>query len=121
MELPRFGGHLTSEKLKVLDMTRKRRSFTKEYKAEVVKVVKESGKTVVAVCKELDLVPSAVGAWVKQAEIDEGGGPAGALTTAERQELSQLRKENRELRREKEFLGKAAAFFASQKQHGTRS
>jgi transposase len=86
-----------------------------------VKLIKESGKTLTQVCGELDLVPSAVSAWVKQADIDGGRGPAGALTTAERQELSQLRKENRELRREKEFLGKAAAFFASQKQHGTRS
>jgi len=96
--------------LKVFDMTRKRRTFTKEYKAEVVKLVKESGKTLSSVCVDLDLVPSAVSAWVKQAAIDEGRGPAGALTTAERQELSQLRREVRELRSEKEFLGKAAAF-----------
>ena len=107
--------------LKVVTMARKRRKFTKEYKAEVVKLAKESGKTVSAICEQLDLVPSAVSAWIKQHDIDAGHGPAGALTTAERQELSQLRKENRELRREKEFLGKAAAFFASQKQHGTRS
>jgi transposase len=107
--------------LKVFDMARKRRKFTKEYKAEVVKLVKEGGKTVSSVCEDLDLTQSVVGSWVKQAEIDEGRGPAGALTTAERQELSQLRREVRELRREKEFLGKAAAFFASQKQHGTRS
>jgi transposase len=107
--------------LKVVTMARKRRKFTKEYKAEVVKLMKESGKTLTDVCNDLDLVPSAVSAWVKQANIDEGRGPAGALTTAERHELSQLRKENRELRREKEFLGKAAAFFASQKQHGSHS
>jgi transposase len=107
--------------LKVFVMARKRRKFTKEYKAEVVKLVREGGKTPAEVCRDLDLVPSAVASWVKQAEIDGGRGPAGALTTAERQELSQLRRENRELRREKEFLGKAAAFFASQKQHGTRS
>ena len=107
--------------LKVSDMARKRRKFTKEYKAEVVKLVKDGGKSVSAVCQDLDLVQSVVSSWVKQAEIDDGRGPAGALTTAERQELSQLRREVRELRREKEFLGKAAAFFASQKQHGTRS
>ncbi len=107
--------------LKVVTMARKRRKFTKEYKAEVAKVVRESGKTLTDVCRDLDLVPSVVSAWVKQAEIDEGGGPAGALTSAERHELGQLRKRVRELEREKEFLGKAAAFFASQKQHGTRS
>jgi transposase len=102
-------------------MARKRRKFTKEYKSEVVKLVKEGGKTVSSVCADLDLNQSVVGSWVRQFETDEGRGPAGALTTAERQELSQLRKEVRELRREKEFLGKAAAFFASQKLHGTRS
>jgi transposase len=107
--------------LKVFNMARKRRKFTKEYKAEVVKLVKESGKTLTGVCSDLDLVPSVVSAWVKQADIDDGRGPTGALTTAERHELSQLRKRVRELEREKEFLGKAAAFFASQKQHGTRS
>jgi transposase len=107
--------------LKVVTMARKRRKFSQEYKAEVVKVVRESGKTLTQVCDELELAPSSVSLWVKHAAIDEGRGPAGALTTAERQELARLRKENRELRREKEFLGKAAAFFASQKQHGTRS
>jgi transposase len=107
--------------LKVDTMARKRRKFTKEYKAEVVKLLQESGKTLTEVCHDLDLVPSAVSSWAKQAAVDEGRGPAGALTTAERQELSQLRKEVRELRREKEFLGKAAAFFASRKPNGTHS
>jgi len=107
--------------LKVFNMARKRRKFTKEYKSEVVKLAKESGKTLSALCTELDLVPSAVSKWVRQAEIDQGRGPAGALTTAERQELAQLRKRVRELEREKAFLGKAAAFFASQKQQGMRS
>jgi transposase len=107
--------------LKVFNMARKRRKFTKEYKSEVVKLVKESGKALTEVCRELDLVPSAVSAWVRLHDIDVGNGPAGALTTAERQELSHLRKEVRELRREKEFLGKAAAFFASQKPRGTHS
>jgi len=102
-------------------MRRQRRKFKKEFKAEVVKIVKESGKTLSEVSRELDLVPSAVSSWVRQAAVDEGRGPAGALTTAERMELAQLRKEVRELRREKEFLGKAAAFFASQKQRGMHS
>ena len=95
-------------------MARKRRQFTREQKAEVVKLVTESGKALSAVCRDLELVPSAVSKWVSQAESDEGRGPAGALTTAERQELAQLRREVRELRREKEFLGKAAAFFAKE-------
>ena len=107
--------------LKVFNMARKRRKFTREYKAEVVKLAKEGGKTLAALSAELDLVPSVVSKWVKQADIDQGRGPAGALTTAERQELAQLRRRVRELEREKAFLGKAAAFFASQKQQGMRS
>jgi transposase len=62
------------------------------------------------VAEELDLTPSAVRQWVKQAEIDKGHGPPGALTTAEREELTRLRKENRILRQEREVLKKAAAF-----------
>lgn len=91
---------------------RPRRSFTKEYKAEVVRLVRDSGRSPAAVAKELDLTPSAVRQWVKQAAIDEGHGPPGALTTAEKEELSRLRKENRILRQEREVLKKAAAFFA---------
>jgi transposase len=102
-------------------MGRKRRKFTTEYKAEVVKVVKDGGKSVSEVSRDLDLTPSAVSLWVKQHDIDVGSSPAGALTTAERQELWRLRKRVRELEREKAFLGKAAAFFASQKQLGSRS
>jgi len=107
--------------LKVVHMARKRRKFTNEYKAEVVKLAKESGKSIAKLCEELDLTETAVRSWIKQHDIDTGHGPAGALTTAERQELSQLRRRVRELEREGEFLKKAAAFFASQKQRGTRS
>jgi transposase len=96
-------------------MARERRSFTKEYKAEIVELAKESGKTIPQLCKDLDLTETSVRAWVKQHDIDSGKGPAGALTTAERQELSQLRRRVRELEREGDFLKKAAAFFASQK------
>jgi len=71
---------------------RKRRSFTKEYKAEVVELIRKSGKNIAAVARDLDLGETAVRRWVEQAEIDSGGGPAGALTTAEREELAQLRK-----------------------------
>ena len=110
--------------LKVFVMAKKkreRRKFTKQYKAEVVQLIRESGKALTAVCHELDLTPSAVSEWVKRAAADAGQGPAGVLTTVEREELHRLRREVRELKREKEFLGKAAAFFASQKQLGTRS
>ena len=93
---------------------RKRRAYSAEYKAEVVELIRKSGKSVGAVARELDLTETAVRRWVQQAEIDSGGGPAGALTTAEREELSQLRKRVRTLEMEREILKKATAFFAKE-------
>jgi transposase len=50
--------------------------------------------------------------WVQQAAIESGGGPTGALSKAERDELTLLRRECRQLRMEREILKKATAFFA---------
>ncbi len=93
---------------------RKRRSFTDEYKAEVVELIRKSGKSIGAVARELDLTETAVRAWVHQAEVDAGRGPAGALTTAESEELAQLRKRVKTLEMEREILKKATAFFAKE-------
>jgi transposase-like protein len=93
---------------------RKRRAFSAEYKAEVVELIRKSGKSVGAVARELDLTETAVRRWVQQAKIDSGAGPTGALTTAEREELSQLRKRVRALEMEREILKKATAFFAKE-------
>ncbi len=96
-------------------MARKtRRSFTKEYKAEVVELIRKSGKTVGAICRDLDLTETAVRRWVQQAEVDSGGGPARALTTAEREEFAQLRRRVKTLEMEREILKKATAFFAKE-------
>ena len=91
---------------------RRRRNFTDEYKAEVVRLCQQPGKTPNGVAIELGLTPSAVTGWVKQAAVDAGGGGSGALTTSEREELAALRKENRQLRQERDILAKAAAWFA---------
>ncbi len=93
---------------------RKRRAFTDEYKAEVVELIRRSGKSIGAVAKELDLTETAVRAWVHQAEVDAGRGPAGALTTAEREEFAQLRRRIKTLEMEREILKKATAFFAKE-------
>ena len=90
---------------------RKRRKFTAEQKAEAVRLVREVG-SIGQVAKDLDLTESALRGWVKQADIDEGQGPEGALTTEEKEELRELRRENRTLRMERDFPKKAAAFFA---------
>ncbi len=89
---------------------RRRRSFTKEFKAEVVELVRQPGNTASSVARDLDLTETAVRAWVKQVDIDDGA--RDGLTTAERVELAQLRKENRVLREERDILKRATAFFA---------
>ncbi len=72
------------------------------------------GKSPYEVAQELGLTPSAVSSWLQQAEVDAGRGKEGALTTAEREELSHLRKENRVLRQERDILKRATAFFAKE-------
>ena len=93
---------------------RKRRAFSKQYKAEVVELIRKSGKSLGAIAQELDLTETSVRAWVRQAEVDAGHGPAGALTTAEREELAQLRRRVKTLEMEREILKKATAFFAKE-------
>jgi transposase len=93
---------------------RKRRSFTPEYKAAAVRQVREGGKSLPQVAKELDLTESALRNWVSEADGDKGKDPAGELSTSEREELVKLRKEVRHLEMERDFLKKAAAFFAKE-------
>jgi len=93
---------------------RERRSFTPEFKAEAVKVVQQSGKSVAMVARELDLTETALRRWVEQAEVDAGRGRDGVLTSDERAELAQLRREVRTLRMERDILKKATAFFAKE-------
>jgi transposase len=90
---------------------RRRRSFTPEFKAEVVALVRQPGRTAGGVARDLDLTETAVREWVKQAERDEGV-RADGMTTAERAEMAQLRKELREAREERDILKRAVAFFA---------
>jgi transposase len=93
---------------------RQRRSFTPEFKAEAVKVVQQSGKSVPVVAHELDLTETALRHWVKEAEAKGSPGRAGTLTLDERAELMQLRREVRTLRMERDILKKATAFFAKE-------
>ena len=95
-----------------MNMKRPRRTFTAEYKAEVVTLYRTTEKTVSQLAKELELTPSAVQRWVTQAEVDRG--QREGLTTTEREELAYLRKENRTLREERDILKRATAFFAKE-------
>ena len=73
--------------------------------AGAVRLVLDEGKTIGAVSRDLDLTPSSLGNWVRHAQADRTKGKTG-LTTEERTELSTLRKENRELRMERDILKK---------------
>ena len=90
---------------------RTRRSFTDAYKTGAVRLVLDEGKTVAAAARDLGLTESSLRNWVEQARADRTKGKTG-LTTEERTELAALRKDNRELRMERDILKKAAAFFA---------
>ena len=91
---------------------RKRRQFTDEYKAEVVRLCAQGDRSIGRVAKDLDLTETAVREWVRQAEVDAGGGTPDALSTAEREELAELRRKVKQLEMEREVLKKATAFFA---------
>src|SRR3954468_13318603 len=92
---------------------RTRRSFTEEYKTGAVRLVLDEGKAVAAVARDLGLTESSLRNWVEHARADRTKGRTG-LTSAEREELARLRKENRILAEERDILKKAAAFFAKQ-------
>lgn len=93
---------------------RRRRVHTPAFKADTVKLVQQGGRSVGQVAHELGLADSLVRSWMRQAEVDVGQGPADALTTAEKEELSHLRREVKVLRMEREILKRAATFFAKE-------
>lgn len=90
---------------------RTRRRFTDEFKEGAVRLVLDEGKTVGAVARELDLTASALSLWVRQARAERTKGKSG-LMKEEREELTRLRKEVRELRLERDLLKKVSALFA---------
>ena len=93
--------------------TRPPRQFTEEFKASAVRLVLDQGKSIAGAARDLDLSETALGEWVRRARANRTQGRTG-LTTAEREELARLRKENRILQEERDILKKAAAFFAKQ-------
>lgn len=92
-------------------MGRTHARYPDEYKAELVRLVREEGRTPGELAREFEPSAQSITNWVAQAEIDAGSRPG--LTTDEQAELKRLRSENRVLRMEKEILEKAAAFFAA--------
>lgn len=92
---------------------RPRRSFTAEFKAEIVECCGRGDRSVGQVARDFGLTETAVRAWVRQAERDAGSRSDG-LSSAEREELGGLRRENRRLREDVEILRRATAFFAKE-------
>ncbi len=85
--------------------------YPKEFREQVVKLVQAGGQTVSEIAREFEISKDSVRRWVQQAERDKGSRQDG-LSTTERKELAQLRREHRRLRMEREILVKADAWFA---------
>lgn len=83
---------------------RERRVFTEEFRAGAVRLVLDEGKTIGSVARDLDLTALALANWVERARADRTKGKSGGLTSAEREVLSQLRKENWQPRLERDIL-----------------
>ena len=89
-----------------------------EFHRRAVELARERAKPIKKIAADLGISESCLRNWLHQADIDEGRREG--LTTDERKELTQLRRENRVLRMEKEILGKAAAFFANESNYRSR-
>ena len=94
--------------------------YTKEQKAEAVRLVKESGQAVREVAEHLDISNTALHRWVKKAKVDSGEVRNGSMTTEEQKEVRKLRREVQTLRMENEFLKKVSAFFARENETSSR-
>ena len=93
-------------------MANKQNRYAREFRRQLVELAR-TGRSPAELSREFGPSPWTIALWIKQAARDGGKGDGG-LTSAERQELVQLRRENRRLREEREILSKAAAWFAQE-------
>ncbi len=95
-------------------MAKSRRSFTKEYKIQAVKLIKEKGLSISEAARQLGVDPKMIRDWRKQLDRDGELAFPGHGNPFELDELTRLRQENKRLLMECEILKKAAAFFAKE-------
>ena len=88
---------------------RTRRSFTEEFKRDAVAMVLEEGHSIAGVAERLGIGEGTLGNWVRQARVDRGD--KAGMTSSERVELVELRRENARLRMERDLLKRATAFW----------
>jgi transposase len=91
-------------------MSRTRKRYPLEFRRRMVELVR-AGRTPEELSREFEPSAGAIRKWVEQMDLDEGVRSDG-LTSEERRELRELRRENKQLKLEREILGKAAAWFA---------
>ena len=91
---------------------RKRRSFTPEFRADAVAMVLDENRSIKSVAEALGVSESGLGKWVTEARIDRGDKQG--VSTGERAELAELRRENTRLRMERDLLKRATAFWVKE-------
>lgn len=97
-------------------MTRKRRTYTKEFKIEAVKLVTEEGYRLAEAAENLGIHANLLSTWKRKYGTEQGTTHNGDLNGEERKELRRLREENRRLRMERDILKKATVYFAKESQ-----
>ena len=91
-------------------MPRTRNPYPAEFREQMVALVR-TGRSVESLAREYEPCAATIHEWVRQAATDDGDDPSN-LTSEEREELRQLRREVKQLRQERDILSKAAAWFA---------
>ena len=99
-------------------MPRTRNPYPPEFRDQIVSLAR-AGRSVESLAREFEPCTATIHGWVRQAAADDGDSPE--LTSDEREELRRLRRENKQLRQEREILSKAAAWFAQNEVTSRRS
>ena len=95
-------------------ITKTRRSYTEAFKEEAVRLVRESGHPVAQVARDLGIADHLLYRWRAEQQQAEGRGQTRQSLRGEQAELARLRRENALLKQERDFLKRAAAFFAKE-------